>query len=79
MIRLRIDLGLIELRVKLFVNNLKFNLLCGILFIFSYFIFVRVIGNKFIAAGISFVLWGITNYYFEKDRIHKVILKVVKR
>lgn len=79
LIRLRIDLGLIELRVKSFISNLKFNLICGIIFILSYCIFVRIIDSKFIAAGISFILWSTTNYYFEKDRIHKIILRIIKR
>jgi len=79
LIRLRVDLSLIELRVKDFISNIRYNLITGALLFIAYFTINTVVGNKIVSILISLILWMAAIYYFEKTRIKKLIAKVLKR
>lgn len=79
LIRLKIDLILLDFKIKQFISNIKYNLICGIQLIVTYILLYRFLDNKIISAIISSLLWGIASYYFEKDRIHKVLTRILKR
>jgi len=79
LIRLNIDLSLIDLQVRQFISNIKYNLICGMQLIVTYIILFKFLDSKIISAVISFLLWSVTSYYFEKKRILRVLTRILKR